>query len=220
MNRRKSKLSIIQWLYNSIAIIFGIIPQSRRISKIKRCNNNLRRSNKTFKVHPKQRFLRSKGNLVYSDTSKISILNNNNYNRNFESEDNQYRILCLQVENDQVVEQIQNLSKKIRIIDFEELMKFIQLTTMKKASEDVSTMTTNDLNCCQQTSCFSLMTQSENTRRLKALEFIRLFMEKNKEEFCHYLINEERLCQRKTLAIYQMIKEFLKILYHSESEQK
>jgi UDP-3-O-[3-hydroxymyristoyl] glucosamine N-acyltransferase len=77
-------------------------------------------------------------------------------------------------------------------------------------------MTNIDQICHSTTSCASFITQSENARRLKALEFIRIFIEKNSEDFCKYLINEEHLCQQKTLAIYQMIKQFLKVVYQSE----
>jgi hypothetical protein len=70
------------------------------------------------------------------------------------------------------------------------------------------------------TSCIDLVSQSENVRRLKALEYIRIFLENNEDDFCRYLINEEHLCQRKTFAIYQMIKQFLKVIYQSEHVQK
>lgn len=58
--------------------------------------------------------------------------------------------------------------------------------------------------------------QSENIRRLKALKFIRIFIENNKEDFFKYLINEEHLCGQKTLAIYQIIEQFLKIIYEQK----
>jgi len=55
---------------------------------------------------------------------------------------------------------------------------------------------------------------------LKALEFIRIFIEKNKEDFFKYLINEEHLCQQKTLTIYEIIKQFLEVVYQSEYVEK
>ena len=158
----------------------------------------------------------------------MTDINNNNNNNNLSCEirDNQYRILCFQVENDQILDFIRNLFienetmlKTIKIIDFEELMRSIQLAKTNKTYEDASTMTTINQNCCQRTLCSTFMTQSENTRRLKASGFIRLFIEKSKEEFYHHLINEERLCQQKTSAIYQMIKEFLKVIHKSDHEQ-
>jgi UDP-3-O-[3-hydroxymyristoyl] glucosamine N-acyltransferase len=139
----------------------------------------------------------------------------------------QQRILCILIENDKIDEYIQSLSAKhasilkdSRIIDLQELVKFIQSTTANKTHKDASTMTNTDQNSCQTTSCVSFMTQSENARRLKALEFIRIFIEKSKEDFCKYLIHEEHLCQQKTLAIYQMIKQFLSIVYQSEHGQE
>jgi len=75
-------------------------------------------------------------------------------------------------------------------------------------------------NTDEMTSCTNFITQSENERRLKALEFIRIFIEKNKEDFFKYLINEEHLCQQKTLTIYEIIKQFLKVVYQSEYVQK
>ncbi len=137
--------------------------------------------------------------------------------------DQQQRILCILIENDKIDKYIQNLSvkdasilKDSRIIDLQELVKFIQSTVANKTHKDASTMT----NSCQITSCVSFMTQSENARRLKALEFIRIFIEKSKEDFCKYLIHEEHLCEQKTLAIYQMIKQFLRIVYQSDHRQE
>jgi hypothetical protein len=75
-------------------------------------------------------------------------------------------------------------------------------------------------NTDEMTSCNNFITQSENERRLKALEFIRIFIEKDKEDFFKYLINEEHLCQQKTLTIYEIIKQFLKVVYQSEYVQK
>jgi hypothetical protein len=77
-----------------------------------------------------------------------------------------------------------------------------------------------DQNPSQITSCVGFMTQSENTRRPKGLEFIRVFIEKSKEGFCKYLIHEEHLCQQKTSPIYQMIEQFLRTIYQSEHGQK
>ncbi len=99
--------------------------------------------------------------------------------------------------------------KHSRIIDLQELISFIQSST----HQDVSTM-------ANRTSCTDLVSQSENVRRLKALQFIRIFLENNEEDFCKYLINEEHLCQRKTHAIYQVIKQFLKVTYQSKHAQK
>ncbi len=106
--------------------------------------------------------------------------------------------------------------KNSRIIDLQELIPFIQSST----HQDASTMTNTDHMCRSITSGSDLVTQSENARRLKALEFIRIFLENNEEDFCNYLINEEHLCQRKSFAIYQMIKQFLKVVYQSEHVQK
>jgi UDP-3-O-[3-hydroxymyristoyl] glucosamine N-acyltransferase len=138
------------------------------------------------------------------------------------------RILCILVENPKRAECIQNLLTKhatifkdSRIIDLQELVQFIQSTiTTNRTHGDASTMTNTDQMCRQTTSCTSFIAQSENERRLKALEFIRIFIEKNEEDFCEYLINEEHLCQPKTLAIYQMIKQFLKVVYQAEHGQK
>ncbi|CAF4377255.1 unnamed protein product [Rotaria sp. Silwood2] len=169
----------------------------------------------------------------------ITILNNNN-NRNLDnliynnmnvnqsSSDDQQRILCIRIENKEAAESIQHLLMKYasifkdsRIIDLHELIQFIQSrTTTNITHEDASTMTNTDHICHPITSCASFITQNENVRRLKALEYIRIFLEMNKEEFFNYLINEEHLCQQKTLAIYQMIRQFLKVIYQSEHEQK
>ncbi|CAF0743902.1 unnamed protein product [Adineta ricciae] len=230
MNRRNAKrltFSIFQWLLESIAVIFGIVPQLRtirRISTTRKCRN-------TIGVHrtlKRQKFLRNKGKSPCAQTSinMADINNNNNNNLSCEIRDNQCRILCFQVENDQILDYIRNLFienasllKTTQIIDFEELMRSIQSTKTNKIYEDASTMTTSNQNCCQHIFCSTFMTQSENTRRLKASGFIRLFLEKSKDEFYHHLINEERLCQQKTSAIYQMIKEFLKVIHKPEHEQ-
>ncbi len=141
--------------------------------------------------------------------------------------DQHQRIICILVGNQKRAECIQHLLaehgsifKDSRIIDLQELVQFIQSTTTNITHEDASTMTNTDQMFCQTTSCTSFITQSENARRLKALEFIRIFIENNKEDFFKYLINEEHLCQQKTLAIYQIIKQFLKIVYQSEHVQK
>ncbi|CAF1449891.1 unnamed protein product, partial [Rotaria sp. Silwood1] len=154
----------------------------------------------------------------------------NHINVNRSSDNDQQRILCIRVENNEAAESIQDLLVKhasifrdIRIIDLKELIQFIQsrtTTTTNITYEDASTMTNIDHMCHQITSCASFITQNENVRRLKALEYIRIFLEMNKEEFFNYLINEEHLCQQKTLTIYQMIKLFLKAIYQSEHEQK
>ncbi|CAF1471422.1 unnamed protein product [Adineta ricciae] len=164
--------------------------------------------------------------VAYTSINMADINNNNNNNLRCEIRDNQCRILCFQVENDQILDYIRNLFienasmlKTTQIIDFEELKRSIQSTKTNKTYQDASTMTTSNQNCCQHTSCCTFMTQSESTRRLKASSFIRLFIEKSKDEFYHHLINEERLCQQKTSAIYQMIKEFLKVIHKPEHEQ-
>jgi hypothetical protein len=166
---------------------------------------------------------------------QLTILNNNN-NRSVDkltyddiddyrlSDVDQRRILCILVKN---TEHIHDLVMKhtllfndSRIIDLQELVELIRSTTTNKIHEDASTMTNTDQICRRTTSCASLITESENSRRLKALEFIRLFIQMSKEDFFKYLINEEHLCQQKTLAIYQMIKQFLKVIYQSEHRQK
>lgn len=144
------------------------------------------------------------------------------------SDFDQQRIICILVENRKISECIQHLLMKYgsvfknsRIIDLQDLVQFIRSTTKTNIThEDASTMTNTDQMYRQATSCTSLITQSENERRLKALKFIRIFIEKEKEDFFEYLINEEHLCQQKTFAIYQMIKQFLKVVYQSEYLQK
>jgi hypothetical protein len=144
------------------------------------------------------------------------------------SDFDQQRIICILVENRKISECIQHLLMKYgsvfknsRIIDLQDLVQFIRSTTKTNIThEDASTMTNTDQIYRQATSCTSLITQSENARRLKALKFIRIFIEKEKEDFFEYLINEEHLCQQKTFAIYQMIKQFLKVVYQSEYLQK
>jgi UDP-3-O-[3-hydroxymyristoyl] glucosamine N-acyltransferase len=143
------------------------------------------------------------------------------------SDVDQQQILCIPIQNKKIAECIQHLLvehasifKDSRILDLQELVQLIQSTMTNTTYEDASTMTNIDQICHQTTPCASFITQSENARRLKALEFIRIFIEKNKEDFCKYLIDEEHLCQQKTLAIYQMIKQFLKFVYQSEHEQK
>ena len=59
--------------------------------------------------------------------------------------------------------------------------------------------------------------QSEHRRRLKALEFIRLFIEMNEREFFDHLITHEHLCYEKVSAIYQMIKIFLQRIYSNDN---
>ncbi|CAF1068977.1 unnamed protein product [Rotaria sordida] len=215
----------------------------------RRINNT--RSNKNIKTYTKRKYLQidtnqntnTKTNNEFNDVCKSSgaselttILNNNNNNRNLEnlvynnmnanrsSDDNQQRILCIQVENNEAAESIQHLLMKhisiindSQIIDLQDLIQFIRSTT-NITHEDASTNTDHIYN--QIISCTSFITQNENVCRLKALEYIRIYLEMNKEEFFNYLINEEHLCQQKTLAIYQMIKQFLKAIYQSEHEQK
>jgi len=55
MGRRKSTFSIFQWLYNNVAIVLGIIPQSQRRRRIltKRYNRkvNVKLPNKNIKKY-------------------------------------------------------------------------------------------------------------------------------------------------------------------------
>ncbi|CAF0875315.1 unnamed protein product [Adineta steineri] len=242
MNRRKSQLfslSILRWFYNSIAILLGIVPQSKRTRRIssKRCNKTFKKSTKR---KSSQIVMHTDMNTRINDdicrSSEIAILNNNNNNnRIFDNlthgetsvnkwfDSNQHRILCIQVENDKMLEYIQNLLikhrstlKNIRFINFQELIESIQLIIMNRTHEDVSTMTDINQNCCHDTFCINFMTQSENKRRLKALEFIRIFIEMNENDFCQHLIIKEHLCQQKTLAIYEIIKQFLNIVYEQK----
>ena len=143
-------------------------------------------------------------------------------NINSSSDINQQRILCILLKNKKAIECIQHLLTKYesifkdsRIIDLKDLIEFIQ-STRNRTHEDASTMTNTD----QITSCTSFRTQTENARRMKALEYIRIFIEMDKDDFFKYLINEEHLCQQKTLAIYEIIKQFLKVIFQSEHEQK
>ena len=203
MSRRKLKsstLSIFHWFCKNIAIVLGLNPQTRRSRRIgtKRCSR--RSMNKSIKPRLRQKDQRS--------------FNNNRCLDNLEYDD-QRRIICILAENQEISESIQRLLEKhaavlkhSRIVDLQELISFIQSST----HQDVSTMT-------NRTFCADIVSQSENTRRLKALEFIRLFLENNEEDFCQYLINEEHLCQRKTHAIYQAIKQFLKVIYQSKYVQ-
>ncbi|CAF3575734.1 unnamed protein product [Rotaria sp. Silwood1] len=260
MSRRKSKLSTfstLHWFYSTIAFIFGIVPQSFSTKRFNRKISNNRRINKNIKTYRKRKCLQINTNQntkitnEFNDVCKsleaaelTTILNNNNsrnldnlihnhINVNRSSDNDQQRILCIRVENNEAAESIQDLLVKhasifrdIRIFDLKELIQFIQsrttttTTTTNITYEDASTMTNIDHMCHQITSCASFITQNENVRRLKALEYIRIFLEMNKEEFFNYLINEEHLCQQKTLTIYQMIKLFLKTIYQSEHEQK
>ncbi len=113
-----------------------------------------------------------------------------------------------------------SIFKHSRIIDLQDLVQFIESAKTNITHEDASIMTNSDQMFRQETSRTSLTTQSENTRRLKALKFIRIFIENTKEDFFKYLINEEHLCQQKTSVIYQMIKQFLRVVYQSEYVQK
>lgn len=61
-------------------------------------------------------------------------------------------------------------------------------------------------------------TEAEHRRRLKALEFIRLFLEMTEEEFLDHLIHHEHLCQEKVAAIYRMIETFLQTIYSTENK--
>jgi len=70
MGRRKSKLStlsIFRWFCKNVAIVFGIIPQSRRNRRIltKRCNRkaNVTFSHKNIKTHIKEINMNSKTNV-------------------------------------------------------------------------------------------------------------------------------------------------------------
>ncbi|CAF4892205.1 unnamed protein product, partial [Rotaria magnacalcarata] len=166
-----------------------------------------------------------------------TIFNNNSNNRNLEdvicdnrnvnrsTEDHQKYILCIRVENKNEAESIQNLLikhakpfKDSRIINLQELTPS-PTAGITVTHEDASTMTYTDHMCHQLAACASFMSQTENVRRLKALQYIRLFIEMCKEDFFNYLINEEHLCQQKTSTIYRIIKEFLTAIYQSEYEQ-
>lgn len=112
-----------------------------------------------------------------------------------------------------------SIFKDSRIIDLQEFIQVIQ-STMNITYEDASTMTNSEHMYHQLTSCVSFMAQTENVRRLKALEYIRVFIDKDKEEFLNYLMNKEHLCEQKTTAIYQIINQFLVTVYQSEYAQK
>ena len=168
----------------------------------------------------------------------MEILNNNN-NRSFNdltysdrsvngsANVDQQQILCILLKSREKVQYIQYLLAKhpsifrnSRIIDLQEFTKLAQSTITNRRYQDASTMTHTDQVCRKITSCISLITQTENERRLKALEYIRMFIETNKEDFLKYLIDQEHLCQQKTQAIYQIIKQFLKVISQTECEQK
>ena len=88
------------------------------------------------------------------------------------------------------------------------LPELIKLTRIER--EDASTMTTIEH---RTPSCSSLATQSVSARRLKSLEFIRLFIGMSKEEFFQYLIEHEDLCEQKASAVYQLIEQNLRTCY-------
>ena len=77
MNRRNGKrltFSIFEWLLESLAVIFGIVPQLRtirRISRTRKCRNTLE-AHRTFK---RQKFLRIKGKFPCPETSIVSYVN-------------------------------------------------------------------------------------------------------------------------------------------------
>ena len=51
--------------------------------------------------------------------------------------------------------------------------------------------------------------QSDRRCRLKALEFIRLYLESTEEDFCQHLIENEHLSLEKTFLISRIIQQFL-----------
>ncbi|CAF3859320.1 unnamed protein product [Rotaria magnacalcarata] len=249
MVRRKLKLSTFRWFYNTIAFILGIVPESSPIRRLstKRYNRRIyiTRRNKHTKAPTRRKCLQIDSNQSTSaktnDICRISelttIFNNNSNNRNLEdvicdnrnvnrsTEDHQKYILCIRVENKNEAESIQNLLikhakpfKDSRIINLQELTQS-PTAGINVTHEDASTMTYTDHMCHQLAACASFMSQTENVRRLKALQYIRLFIEMCKEDFFNYLINEEHLCQQKTSTIYRIIKEFLTAIYQSEYEQ-
>lgn len=98
---------------------------------------------------------------------------------------NSQRIVCILVENEEIARWIHR--KKIPMFDLEEF-------STRRISQDASTMTDTD---------------SIDQSRLKALEFIRLFLEKPEDDFCHYLIKNEQFSPTKSSMIYQMIQQYL-----------
>lgn len=68
----------------------------------------------------------------------------------------------------------------------------------RKTFRDASTMTMNDV-----------VYSFECQYRLKALEFIRLYLENTHEDFCRYLIENEHLSLTKISHISQIIQQFL-----------
>lgn len=131
------------------------------------------------------------------------------------------------MDNDQIADRIQDLladstslSKHTKVVKLQELVAFLRTIPIVPPQEDASTMTSLDSFCNAPTSCLDLMSQSENARRLKALDFIRVFLSTSKHEFCRHLIDDEHLCKRKTLAIYEMIQQFLHFACRSEQQAK
>lgn len=127
---------------------------------------------------------------------------------------NRRRIFCVLIDNDQQAEHLQRLFLEhacifphSRLIDFQGLTQLID--SSREAMTDTEPMSRS----------VSMM-QSAKTRRLKALELIRLFTQMNRDDFVRYLIYEEHLCKEKTVAIERMIHQFLDTIYRSEHEQR
>lgn len=195
MIRRRSTFSIINWFWKNIPVIFGFNLKSRRYRKV---------------VNKKR-----KENINLS-----TFNNNNNNNRSLEinmnklSDINQQQILCILMEKQKIVEYLTRYASNSQIIDLQDLVQLIQSTNI--TYEDASTMTNTNQLLEQTRTCRDFSRQSKNIRRLKALEFIRIFIENNREDFFKYLIDKEQLCEEKTLAIYQIIEQFLQTIYQSK----
>ena len=113
----------------------------------------------------------------------------------------QLQLLCLSLDEASQTE----LRQRSRPVTLPELLELIRIKR-----EDASTMTNTEH---RTSSCSSLSAQSVSARRLKSLEFIRLFINMSQETFFRHLIEHEDLCERKASAVCQLIEQNLRTIH-------